>query len=210
MSRLPSIRRGRSTTRRRRTTRGRRTTRRSNPLQVSKRPNVHSAHGPTPRNGPSEASSQLADRSLPRPRPPAARHISASPEGRRPTLGEPTDSASFEAPSTEPPAGPRFEGKLRLGRDYPSIDGDCNPPAQQTRAFNANHSTVGRGSQTASVTMPHSGHDRSPVRQLRPLYHYSRRCANLRRAMRTCLTLHPPLCCQLYVLPPMQDPRRVW
>ena len=101
--------------------------------------------------------------------------ISASPEGRRPTLGEPTDYASFEAPSIEPLAGPRFGGKLRLGRDYPSIDGDCNPPAQQTRTFNANHSTVGRGSQTASVTMPHSGHDRSPVRQLQSLCHHSPR-----------------------------------
>ena len=101
-SRLPPIRRGR------------RTTRRPNPLQDPKRPNMHSAHGPTLKYDPSEASpSRLL----------IARCNSASPEGRRPTLGEPTDSASFEAPSTEPPAGPRLGGKLRLARGYPWTDG---------------------------------------------------------------------------------------
>jgi len=53
------------------------------------------------------------------PRPPAAHHISASPEGRKPTLERQANSASFETPSAEPSVGPRLGGKLRLTRGHP-------------------------------------------------------------------------------------------
>ena len=46
------------------------------------------------------------------PRPPAARLISASPEDKR----QPSENKQVP-PSAEPSAGPRFEGKLYLGRD---------------------------------------------------------------------------------------------
>ena len=46
------------------------------------------------------------------PRPPAARRISASPEGKRLTLGEHENSPTRPSP----PARPRCEGKLRLVR----------------------------------------------------------------------------------------------
>ena len=127
------------------------------------------------------------------------------PEGRSPTLGKPTDSASFEAPSTEPPAGPRLGGKLRLARGYPSTDEDCNPPTQWIGAFNANHSTAGRESNGVSRTS-HSGHDRSPVRQLRSLCRHPRHCAGLRHAVQT----HPALLPPTHLLLPLQDPRRAW
>jgi len=55
--------------------------------------------------------------------------------------------------------------------------------------------------------MPHNGCDRSPLRQLRPLCRHSRHCSD---PVRTCLTLLPPLCCQLLVLLLLQDPRQAW
>ena len=65
----------------------------------------------------------------------------------------------------------------------------------------------GAGVSWHQSTMPHSGCDRSPIRQLRPLCRYSWHCSD---PVRTCLTQLPPLCYQLLVLPLLQDPRQAW
>jgi hypothetical protein len=98
-------------------------------------------------------------------------------------------SASLEAPSAEPSAEPRRGGKLRLIRDPPRHTEAASQPPDGTSAFIANHSMAWSGSQTASAATPHSGRDRRPVRLLRSLCRYSRRGADLRNTVRTCLTL---------------------
>ena len=100
------------------------------------------------------------------PRPLTAHHISASPGGKRLTLGEQENSASFEDPSAEPSAGPRYEGKLRLVQDPPQQTRTVTHPLNGTSAFITNRSAAWCGCQMASAATPHSGRDRSPVRLL--------------------------------------------
>jgi len=80
------------------------------------------------------------------------RYISASLEGRSPTLGEQANSASLETPSAEPSAGPQHRGNsasLEATLDRRNKQLICSP-TQPTDALNANCSTAKRGSQTAS------------------------------------------------------------
>ena len=129
---------------------------RPNPFQVPKRPNTHSAHGPTPEYGSSEASQTV---------------------GQSPPQSKPS--------SAELTAGPRRKRKLRRARDPPRRTGTVTHPLSGTGAFITNHSTAWCGCQTTSAATQHSGHDRSPIRQLRSLRHHSRRCAGLPCPART-------------------------
>jgi len=110
-------------------------------------------------------------------RPSTTPHISASLEGSEPTLeqGEssPPRSRVADLPSSKQlisaslEATPRHKGQTALPLTRPSYRGiKCQPLL---------HSAQDRRRQTA---IPHSGCDRSPVRQLRSLLHHPGRCGN--------------------------------
>ena len=106
------------------------------------------------------------------------------------------DSASLEA-------SPRQKGQATRLPTCPPYGGiKC----QQLR-----HSTGVRRRQAAIL---HSNSAWSPIRQLESLLSHPRRCGNLRRPVRTCLALLPPLCYQLPVLPHVhslpRNPRSAW
>ena len=64
------------------------------------------------------------------------------------------------------------------------------------------------------ATTPHSGCDRNPIRQLWSLLNHPRHCGatvgTCGALYKTCSALFPPLCCQLRVPSPLQDPRLAW
>ena len=102
------------------------------------------------------------------------RAISASPETSPPKpLTVHRISTSFEAPRPRPPARPQREGKLRLVRDTPRQTGTATLPLDGPAHLLRNHPVAWCGCQAASAATPHSGHGRSPVRQLRSLCHHS-------------------------------------
>jgi len=139
-----------------------------------KRPNTHSAHGPTLEYDSSETS-QAAEQSPPRSRvlaeaPGRASHLHLA-RGSEAALGEQENSTLGRALR-----GASVRGGNSASLEAPSVDWGCNPPTQRTGTFIANHSTAWRGCSTLSAATSHSKHYRCPVRQLRSLCHHFRRC----------------------------------
>ena len=125
--------------------------------------------------------------------PSSGQNISASLEGSEPTL----EQGESSSPRSRPPLDEEGQTALPLTRpSYGLIK--CQP---------LHHSAQDRRRQAA---IPHSGCDRSPVRQLRSLLHHPRRCGStVEPATRdeTCSALLELLCSQLS-MPPSYFPFR--
>ena len=151
------------------------------------------AHGLTLRYDSFEAS-QAAERPPSRPRSPRRgpwQHATSPPRPR--IQGHPQSAGEFylaRGPLARPLCGASAQEELRLVRDPPRQTGAVTQLRDGIAAFIANNSAEWSRSQTASAATPHSGRDRSPIRLLWILCHYSRHCVDLRRAVRTRLTPH--------------------
>jgi len=157
-----------------------------------KGPNAHSAHSPMPRYGSSEAS-QAAEATSASPevsplRSLAARHVSASPEGEESPSEHRQTPPRSRPPQQSPPRGLGAAGTLPRSRP-PSADWSHGP----TTRWDGNiycQPLHGREQDSDGVSSTlHIEHDRGSIRLPLPLYRYSRHCVNLRRTVRTCLTL---------------------
>ena len=83
-----------------------------------------------------------------------------------------------------------------------------------TEAINANHSTAEWEVRRHQATMPHSGCNQNPIRQPQSLLSHPQHCGatmgTCGAMYKMCSALLPPLCCQLRVLSPLQNPRSAW
>ena len=143
---------------------------------------------------------------------------SASLEGPPPRpLETQAISASLEAPSIEPPAGPRNGGNSaslettlgRLGRrpNHPTGRGTFTRQPLHSMGW---ESYGVRRRRLASASMPHSRRERRLLNLRPPLCYYSRRGVGLRRSVRTCLTPPTTVPSTLVLFSSLQDPRPAW
>ena len=144
---------------------------------------IHSTAHPSPL-GP-------AGRSPPRSRAPR--------RGPRPCPASPPRSREASLPSGSGSSPPRSRPPLDGKNERP-----FRSPARRTEALNANHSSNSARVRRRQAAIPHSGRDRSPVRQLRSLLRHPRPCADIPG---TALATVLPTPCTPFVLTLRQNSR---